>query len=136
MGTNEVMKTKRLIIKPMDDAALEALLRAQTDKELIKAYGEMLSGSRQHPGARLWYTAWSIVLPGGKPVGDICFKGPQKQGTVEWGYGLEQPYQGMGYMTEAARMLLDWAFSQPEVYAVEAETRADNAASQRVLEKL
>ena len=50
MGTNEVMKTKRLIIKPMDDAALEALLRAQTDKELIKAYGEMLSGSRQHPG--------------------------------------------------------------------------------------
>ena len=50
MGTNEVMKTKRLIIKPMDDAALEAMLRAQTDKELIKAYGEMLSGSRQHPG--------------------------------------------------------------------------------------
>ena len=69
-------------------------------------------------------------------IGDICFKGPQKQGTVEWGYGLEQPYQGMGYMTEAARMLLDWAFSQPDVYAVEAETLSNNAASQRVLEKL
>ena len=55
---------------------------------------------------------------------------------MEWGYGLEQPYWGKGYMTEAARMLLDWAFSQPDVYAVEAETLSDNAASQGVLEKL
>ena len=39
-------------------------------------------------------------------------------------------------MTEAARVMLDWAFSQKDVYGVEAETLSDNTASQRVLEKL
>ena len=43
---------------------------------------------------------------------------------------------GPGYMTEAARVMLDWAFSQRDVYVVEGETLPDNAASQRVLEKL
>ena len=36
----------------------------------------------------------------------------------------------------SARVMLDWAFSQKDVYAVEAETLADNIASQRVLTKL
>ncbi|MGM9603646.1 MAG: GNAT family N-acetyltransferase [Faecousia sp.] len=55
---------------------------------------------------------------------------------MEWGYGLDKDHRGQGYMTEAARVLLDWAFSQKDVYAVEAETLPDNAASQRVLAKL
>lgn len=136
MRTNKVMKTKRLIIKPMDDAALEALLRAQTDKELIKAYGEMLSGSRQHPGARLWYTAWSIVLPGGKPVGDICFKGPPNElGEVEIGYGILDEFQGRGYATEAVRAMCSWGFSMPGCYFIQAQTEEGNRASERVLEK-
>ena len=69
-------------------------------------------------------------------IGDLCFKGAPVKGTVEWGYGLEEPFWGQGYMTEAARVMLDWAFSQKDVYAVEAETLSDNTASQRVLEKL
>lgn len=83
------IKTKRLIIKPLDDAALAELLRRQTDPELIKAYGDMLLGCRRQPAARLWYTAWSISLYDGTMVGDICFKGPPNgRGEVEIGYGI------------------------------------------------
>ena len=39
-------------------------------------------------------------------------------------------------MTEAVEAMLDWAFVQEGVYAVEAETAPDNAASQRILEKM
>ena len=67
------IKTKRLIIKPLDDASLGKLLHRQTDPELIKAYSDMLLGCRRQPAARLWYTAWSISLYDGTMVGDICF---------------------------------------------------------------
>ena len=131
------MRTKRLLLRPMPVGELEEKIQSMADDELRQAYQEMLDGCRNAPQDWLWYIPWKIILKSeGKVIGDICFKGPQKRGTVEWGYGLEQPYQGMGYMTEAARLLLDWAFSQPDVYAVEAETLSDNAASQRVLEKL
>lgn len=131
------LKTKRLLLRPMPMGELEQKIQSMAQGELRQAYQEMLEGCRNAPQDWLWYTPWKIILKSGESViGDICFKGPQKRGTVEWGYGLEQPYQGMGYMTEAARMLLDWAFTQPDVYAVEAETLFDNAASQRVLEKL
>ena len=105
--------------------------------ELRQAYTEMLEGCRREPENRLWYTAWKIQLKkDGTLLGDLCFKGAPVKGTVEWGYGLEEAFWNRGYMTEAARVMLDWAFSQRDVYAVEAETLRENAASQRVLEKL
>lgn len=131
------LKTKRLLLRPMPLGELEQKVQSMAQGELRQAYQEMLDGCRKAPKDWLWYTPWSILLKSdGALIGDIGFKGPQKRGTVEWGYGLEEAYQGQGYMTEAARMLLDWAFSQPDVYAVEAETLSNNAASQRVLEKL
>lgn len=130
------MRTKRLIIKPLDDASLGRLLRRQSDPELIKAYGEMLLGSRRHPNSRLWYTAWMISLPDGTEVGDICFKGPpDENGTVEIGYGILDRYRGHGYATEAVRAMCSWGFSMPRCYFITAETEDGNHASERVLEK-
>ena len=51
------------------------------------------------------------------------------------GYGIDEEYQGHGYATEAVKAAVKWAFSKPEVNAVEAETDPDNIASQKVLEK-
>lgn len=130
------MKTNRLIIKPMSDAALEMLMKAQTDNELIKAYGDMLLGVRSNPRARLWYTAWDISLPCGTRVGDICFKGPpNKLGEVEIGYGILDNFQGQGYATEAVRAMCSWGFSMPGCYFIQAKTEEGSRASERVLEK-
>lgn len=137
MANEIILKTKRLILRPMPLKELEQRVLQMAEGEEREAYTEMLEGCRSHPEDWLWYTPWSIALKqNGTSVGDICFKGPQRKGTVEWGYGLNEAYQGQGYMTEAARVLLEWAFSQKDVYAVEAETLPDNAASQAVLRKL
>lgn len=131
------IKTKRLLITPMSETELDEKIQKTPEGELRQAYLEMLEGCRREPENRLWYTAWKIQLKkDGTLIGDLCFKGAPVKGTVEWGYGLEQAFWNQGYMTEAARVMLDWAFSQRDVYAVEAETLQENAASQRVLEKL
>ncbi len=52
---------------------------------------------------------------------------------VEIGYGLKEEYRHHGYMTEAVKVITEWALSQDGVKQVEAETDAENIASQKVL---
>ncbi|HSG42909.1 MAG TPA: GNAT family N-acetyltransferase [Anaerolineales bacterium] len=51
------------------------------------------------------------------------------------GYVLGRDHWGKGYMTEASKAVIDWAFQQEETYRVYATTDVDNIGSQRVLEK-
>ncbi len=128
-------ETDRLRIYPASDAQMEDLIAAEQDDELKKAYREMLEGCLSHPEQRDWYAMWSIERKDGTRIGDLCFKGLDWRGVAEIGYGLLEPYQGRGYATEAVQAALAWAFQQPGVTAVEAETDAENIASQRVLAK-
>lgn len=67
-------------------------------------------------------------------VGDICFKGkPDGMGRVEIGYGTYPDFQQHGYMTEIVEAISAWAFTQPKVKVVLAETREDNKPSQKIL---
>jgi [ribosomal protein S5]-alanine N-acetyltransferase len=52
------------------------------------------------------------------------------------GYGAARAHWGKGYMPEAARAIIDWAFRQPSIYRVYATTDVENIASRRVLEKV
>lgn len=55
---------------------------------------------------------------------------------AELGYLLHPDYWGKGIATEAAQLLLRFAFDTLRLHRVEAVTRPDNIASRRVLEKL
>jgi len=52
------------------------------------------------------------------------------------GYVLARAHWGKGYVTEAARAVIEWALQQPSIYRVYATTDVDNVASQRVMEKV
>lgn len=52
------------------------------------------------------------------------------------GYVLGRPYWGHGLMTEAARAVVEWGLSRPGIHRVWAVCDVDNAASERVLEKV
>jgi RimJ/RimL family protein N-acetyltransferase len=54
---------------------------------------------------------------------------------VSFGYTGAYAQWGKGYMTEAARACIQWAFEQPGVYRVYATVDVENIPSQRVLEK-
>lgn len=85
-----------------------------TDPELSQAYREMLEGGLRFPEQRLWYWPWRLALRAtGESIGDACFKGLPANGRPEIGYGLERPFRGRGFATEAVRALCQWALSQP-----------------------
>lgn len=133
---NEMMiETKRLKIYPAAREQMEAFIAAEANAELKKAYTQMLEGCLRHPDQWKWYAMWMIELQSGTHIGDLCFKGLDTKGMAEIGYGILEKYQGQGYATEAVGAAVHWALQQPAVNSVEAETEADNRASQRVLEK-
>ena len=85
-----------------------------------------------------WLTYWLIVLTDEAfGSGFAGFKGLDRTtGETEIGYGIDPVVRGRGYMTEAVRALIAWAFQDPHCRAVVAPgTRRENLASCRVLEK-
>ena len=130
-----MIETNRLKIYPASQENMEAFIEAQTVEILKSAYTEMLNGYLANPDQWDWYAIWMIELKDGTHIGELCFKGLSADGIAEIGYGISEDYQNKGYATEAVKGVLEWAFSRPEVTAVEAETDPDNTASKRVLEK-
>lgn len=134
MKKERELKTKRLHLVPMTRQELSKTIARETDPELKQAYGEMLAGLDADPQNAFWNTPWAMYLKkGGTCIGDLGFKGAPQKGTVELGYGIRKEYEGQGYTTEAVGAMIDWAFAQDNVYAIEAE--AGNAASAHILEK-
>ncbi|PKN97648.1 MAG: hypothetical protein CVU42_15260 [Chloroflexi bacterium HGW-Chloroflexi-4] len=83
-----------------------------------------------------WFTYWLIVPKVEKiGVGLAGFKGlPDISGSVEIGYGLNEKYRGKGYMSEAVKALVQWAFFSDTCNRVTATSVfTDNIASQKVL---
>ena len=130
-----MINTNRLNILPATNKQMQQFIAEQTIPELKAAYQEMLDGCLMHPDQRYWYAIWMIELKDGTHIGELCFKGLSADGIAEIGYGISEEYQNNGYASEAVRAVLEWAFSHPEVIAIEAETKSENAASIRVLEK-
>ncbi len=89
------------------------------------------------PEHHMFYTLWCGVEEATNTVvAGIVFKGPPNaEGAVEIGYGTLPDFVGKGYMTEVVRLSCKWAFAQPGVKKVVAETDLDNFASQKILLK-
>lgn len=83
----------------------------------------------------LWLTNWQIILKSeNKSIGSCNFKNlPDKNGSVEIGYGIHNNYRNRAFMTETLAAMCNWALSWANVNYVIAETEKDNIASQCVL---
>ena len=90
------------------------------------------------PAERGW-SFWYLVRKQPQPeelLGMCGFKGrPDLTGSVEIGYSVLAQFQNMGFATEAASRLVDWAFAHSNVIEVSAETLPHLRQSIRVLEK-
>jgi ribosomal-protein-alanine N-acetyltransferase len=70
-------------------------------------------------------------------VGNGGFTGePDDSGAVEIGYEIAPKHRNRGFATEAARAMIDYAFTHEEVRAVAAHTLAETNASNSVLRKV
>lgn len=147
-----MIKTKRLTLLPLEMAEfllllqsvekLEAYLKLTPSGEVLdestqKAFQWLYDKALEDEENHLWYTNWQMILTStNQSVGSIGFIGPPDEDLeVEVGYGTYEKHQNKGYMSEALKALLKWAFEQPKVKRVVAETTSKNKASQKVLEK-
>ena len=62
------------------------------------------------------------------------FHGPSRR--AEMGYALGRPYWGFGYMNQALRTLLHYAFETLDLNRIEADIDPRNTASAKTLERL
>lgn len=130
-----MIETKRLKIYAASQEEMEQFIESQINDVLKAAYTEMLNGCLNNPNQWEWYAIWMIELKDGTHIGELCFKGLDSNGIAEIGYGISEKYQNNGYASEVVKAVLEWAFNNSNVTAIEAETDYKNAASKRVLEK-
>ncbi|MEV6583103.1 GNAT family protein [Streptomyces sp. NPDC051582] len=95
----------------------------------------MVAKAREEGAFRPGWGAYAIVREQDRrAIGGIGFHGaPDAEGNAEVGYDLVPSARGNGYVTDALKGLVVWAFAQPGVTALHAEVDADNAPSHAVL---
>ena len=85
------------------------------------------------------HTVWSIREKAtGKVVGSIGLEPDRRRedvNSMEVGYSLAEECWGKGYMTEACRAVIDYAFREFGLVVLSICTGPDNVRSQRVIEK-
>jgi RimJ/RimL family protein N-acetyltransferase len=103
----------------------------------LESMAQALEKSPEETGWWCWYFVSHDRAAGRRIlIGNGGFKGPpDTAGTVEVGYSVLPQFRERGYATEAVNALVVWAFEEPRVQSVIAETARDNAASIRVLDK-
>ena len=150
----EQITTPRLVLISLAPAQLRSYLEGESEfieqvgpisreilteplKRTIGIKLEKMAGASQFDLP--WLTYWLIkVPPAGYGAGLIGFKGtPDQSGAAEIGYGIDSDYQNQGYMTEAVKGMIQWAFQDPRCDRIIAPgTQRENLASNRVLQKV
>jgi len=123
-----------------DDEVFRHISWAQpTIDEVAASVHEAMEAARVTP--RRDYQLAVTLADTGEVVGQITLRMDRyiprlRQRTFELGYMLRRDRWGQGITTEAARLLLDFAFGEVGLHRVFAVVDDDNHASIRVLEKL
>ena len=147
------LESSRLFIKPLDyehlliyreldlpfefDYGKMSIKRRLSTDLLLTIENSVLPYIKKNPSDILYGTLWIIISKMANVIiGDIGFKGrPSDNGLIEIGYGIYPEFFNNGYMTEAVEIMVTWAFDQPEVRIILAETSKENIPSQKVLNK-
>ena len=144
------LETDRLVIRPWSHEEAERLLDIQSRIEVVKWLGDgepVLMSDLDEAHARIERYAsrseepplgfWAIeVRDTGRVAGTVLLSPlPDGDGEVEIGWHLHPDAWGLGYATEAAAAVVQYAFDAglPELYAI---THTTNEPSQRVCLRL
>lgn len=80
---------------------------------------------------------WGIQLKGEKHIaGTIGYNNFAENHRANLGYDLQSAYWNKGYMTEAAKAVIDFGFNDLNINRIEAEVMYGNIQSERLLSKL
>jgi len=146
---DEVIRTERLLLRPLRPTDAEPLLALFDDWEVVRwlstpPWPYTLADAADFIAPRVTQTAaeanFAITLDGNLigGIGTRMKEASRVQAATgpNLGYWLGQPYWDRGYMTEAARGIVTQVFAAGMGETIYSGAFADNAASLRVQEKL
>jgi len=83
------------------------------------------------------FCRWAVVLKESREIIGSCgFARPHEMEEIELGYLFDREFWNQGFATEAARACLQYGFARLKFNETIAITDLENAASQKVLEKI
>ncbi len=138
---------KKVLVRPISlaDSAdiLECMRRGDISDAVpgsesitgIATAREMVAGliQRAADGAEFHF---AVCLKGGRAIGMAALYGFDGQGSATIGYWIGVGHRGMGYGTEAVRLLCSIGFERMGLARVYATSGSSNGASLRLLESL
>ncbi|MEP7037303.1 MAG: GNAT family N-acetyltransferase [Acidobacteriota bacterium] len=144
---NTILETERLLLQNWSDGDCDALFEILQDAEVVrhiddgkpfnlektrKFLDSMKKGERENGFCR-----WQVVeKSSGETVGTCGFGRIAETNEIELGYLFRQKSWGKGYATEIAEATLIYGFNKLGFREIIALTNLENAASQKVLEKI
>lgn len=143
------LETKRLILRNWTDADLEPFSEMCADHDVMKYFPSVLTSEesmdmarkiRSLISARDW-GFWAVELKeNSRFIGFVGLHVPKPylpfSPCVEIGWRLSKEYWGNGYASEAAKVSVDFGFSQLKLNEIVAFTAAINRPSIRVMERI
>ena len=142
----DVIDTARLLLRPWTLTDVDDVLAYAHDPEwskylriLPRPYERMHAEqfvARQILLDRITHPAWAIVHEGAA-IGGINVGFRFEHRLAEMGYSVARRHWNRGFVTEVARAVIDAAFrTHADLNRIHARADLENAASQRVMEKV
>ena len=142
-----MMQTKRLILRPWQEADAESLYAYAKDPDIGLPAGWPPHKSVEDSREVIRYVlsapqTYAVCLKDGSPIGSISLKlkgstdMTDREDECELGYWIGKPFWGQGLIPEAAEELLRHAFEELGMRAVWCGYYEGNVKSRRVQEKL
>lgn len=142
-----ILNTHRLFLREINLDDLERIYYFRSDPvitqyvkrppqtlESAKAHIEMIAAHYRQSKS----ITWGLCLKNsGTLIGTLClWNFSEDRKTAEVGYDLDPNFQGKGYMREALKKVLDFAFNQCGFETIEAFTDFRNIPSKNLLKAL
>ncbi|MFZ3577490.1 GNAT family N-acetyltransferase [Virgibacillus sp. DJP39] len=147
-----MLKGNQIYLKPLDSSHAEALLDMEVrNRDFFEQYTitrendfytmetqlERLQEKKVAQEEDKGYHFGIFLSESSELIGEIGLfrieRGPAECGMV--GYSLDKKHNGNGYMTEAIRLIVDYAFTSLKLHRIEAGAMPRNSGSIKVLEK-
>ena len=145
LGTQELVTSRLKLRKIKKEDALEIFEGIRNQEEFLYYANKEKVNLEDHLKAlenidekykNLDYYNWIIEeLDGNKIVGMITFKVFEVNDSVEFSYAIDNRYTRRGYMSEALKIVLDFALNKMKVNRIQGGCVVENIASKKVMEK-
>lgn len=141
-----MLKTERLILRPMTEDDIEDVFEMRRDDRIMRFIREpVLSRKEAEDWINLISSRWAKDEIGfcsvfekrsGKFAGWCGLWQLKENNEIEVGYAMVREFWGKGFASEAARAFLEYGFEKLNLEKIVAVARPENAGSRRVMEKI